>query len=89
MLILIFHYYLAIVPSNPVTNIKFQLPLSRFTTLKIYDAIGRELETLVNQNLSLGVYLLIWDGMNYPAGLYFYKLISENYIDTKKMILIK
>jgi hypothetical protein len=59
------------------------------TTLKIYDLLGREVATLVNEKLSPGTYEIEFDGNNYSSGVYLYKLISDNFIETKKMILIK
>ncbi len=76
-------------PFNPVTKIKFDLPKSSNVTIKIYDAIGREVSTLVNEKLNAGVYSVDWDGANYPSGVYFYQITSGSYIETKKMILIK
>jgi hypothetical protein len=82
-------------PFNPVMKIKFDVPLeSRLrgnnnVTLKIYDVLGKEITTLVNEKLSSGMYEVEWDGTNYPSGVYFYKLITDNYSETKKMVLIK
>jgi hypothetical protein len=84
-------------PFNPVTKIKFDLPKSNpglnngqgFVRLVIYDALGREAAELVNQHLPPGSYEVEWDGTNYPSGVYFYKLITDNVILTKKMVLVK
>jgi photosystem II stability/assembly factor-like uncharacterized protein len=82
-------------PFNPVTKIKFDVPLdSRLRgndnmTLKIYDVLGKEIITLVNEHLSPGTYEVEWDGTNYPSGVYFYKLINDSYTETRKMMLIK
>jgi len=84
-------------PFNPITKIKFAIPLSRgvsegrgvFVTLKIYDILGREVATLVNEQLSLGTYEVEWDASNYPSGVYFYKLITSEHTETKRMVLIK
>lgn len=76
-------------PFNPNTIIKFDIPKSDFVSLKIYDALGREISTLVNEQLKPGTYETEFNGANYPSGVYFYKLISGDFIDTKKMILVK
>jgi photosystem II stability/assembly factor-like uncharacterized protein len=84
-------------PFNPSTKIKFQIPLSPlsergvggFVTLKIYDILGREVATLVNQQLKPGTYEVEWDGTNYPSGVYFYKLTSGDFSSSKKMVLVK
>jgi hypothetical protein len=84
-------------PFNPVTKIKFDIPLSRgvsagrgmLVNLVIYDILGREISTLVNEELKPGTYETEWDGSSNPSGVYFYKLITTEYSETKKMILIK
>ncbi len=58
-------------------------------TLKIYDLLGKEIETIVNAELVPGVYKVEFNGTNYSSGLYFYKLTAGNYTETKKMNLIK
>jgi hypothetical protein len=57
--------------------------------LVIYDILGREIATLVNQQLKPGTYEVEWDASNYPSGVYFYKLLTSEFIETKKMVLIK
>ncbi len=76
-------------PFNPAANIKFQIPNAGFVNLKIYDALGREILTLVNEQLNPGIYEVGWNASAYPSGVYYYKLISGSYSETKKMILIK
>jgi hypothetical protein len=84
-------------PFNPATKIKFQIPLNKgggfsrgvLTRLTIYDLLGREVTTLVNEQLKPGSYEVEWDASNYPSGVYFYKLSSGNYSETKKLILLK
>lgn len=76
-------------PFNPSTNIKFNLPNSSFTKLIVYDALGKELVTLVNEQLNAGTYEANWNASNFSSGLYFYKLTVENYTDTRKMLLVK
>jgi hypothetical protein len=76
-------------PFNPMTNIKFQIPKAGFVKLVIYDIIGREIATLVNEELTPGIYEVQWDGSNYPSGVYYYRLKAGDYSDTKKMVLLK
>jgi hypothetical protein len=80
-------------PFNPATKIKFDIPTSRgtrgVTQLIIYDVLGKEIATPVNEQLNPGTYEIEWDGSNYPSGVYFYKLITNDYSETKKMVLIK
>lgn len=76
-------------PFNPNTIIKFKIKDSRFTALKIFDILGKEVETLVNEKLNQGKYEVNWDGANYPSGIYFYTLRAGEFTETKKMLLIK
>lgn len=76
-------------PFNPVTSIEFSITESAATSIIIYDALGREVETLVNENLSAGVYKTEWNASNYNSGVYFYKLVSGNNTETKRMLMVK
>ncbi len=81
-------------PFNPVTKIKFQIPSdvrSQKSKVKIiiYDVLGKEILTLVNGELQPGSYEVTFDGSNYASGIYFYQLRSGDYINTRKMILLK
>ncbi len=89
-------------PFNPQTKIKFDVPanVKRETSnvkLIIYDLLGREVTTLVNEELKPGTYEADWDGSNYSSGVYFYKLIVDDpstgsgreFVETKKMVLMK
>ncbi len=79
-------------PFNPVTKIRFQIPVGNGrdrSIMKIYDVIGREISTLVNEILSPGTYEVNWDASNYPSGAYFYRLSTGNFIQTKKMVVLK
>ncbi|MGB9696607.1 MAG: T9SS type A sorting domain-containing protein [Ignavibacteria bacterium] len=76
-------------PFNPTTKIEFSLPKNVFANLIIYDILGREVERLVNEQLNAATYEVIWDASNYPGGVYYYKLQADNYVETKKMILLK
>ena len=76
-------------PFNPSTNIKFDLKHSSLTKLIVYDILGKEIATLVNEKLNAGSYEAEWDGSSYPSGIYFYILRAGDYKETRKMILIK
>lgn len=76
-------------PFNPMTNIRFDLPKNGYVKLIVFDALGREVATLVNEKLSVGSYEVNWDVNGFPSGVYFYKLMTEDYYETKKMILTK
>ena len=84
-------------PFNPMTKLKFQMPNSGFAILKIYNALGSEIQTLVNQSLSPGTYEVNWDASAYPSGVYYYMIKAGDpstgsgqvFKETKKMVLIK
>jgi hypothetical protein len=76
-------------PFNPSTNIRFALPKSGFVKLVVFDVLGREVETLVNEKHFPGTYEVTFDGSNYPSGIYFYRLTTDLYNETKKMLMIK
>jgi len=76
-------------PFNPVTKFKFQMPKSGFTKLTIFDVTGREISTLVNQDLKPGTYEIEWDASNFPSGVYFCSLITNESTQTRKMVLVK
>lgn len=76
-------------PFNPVTNIKFDIPQKSFIVLKIYDVIGKELAILINEKLDAGSYIYQWGASEFPSGVYFYKIEANNFIETKRMVLIK
>ncbi|KUO61190.1 hypothetical protein APF79_13685 [bacterium BRH_c32] len=76
-------------PFNPTTNIRFSLTKMSFTTLKIFDILGREVATLVNKELSAGRHTYEFDGSGLSSGIYFYRLQTGEFTQTKKMLLIK
>ncbi len=76
-------------PFNPETIISWQLPVSCYVTLKIYDILGREVSTLVNQELEAGNHRINFDARNLTSGIYFYRLTTSGYTLVKKMILMK
>ncbi len=76
-------------PFNPATTIKYQLPQDGFVTLKIFDALGREVKTLVSEFKNKGYYSTNFDGTNLSSGMYIYQLKAGSFISTKKMLMIK
>jgi len=76
-------------PFNPITRIRFDLPKNVNVKLTIYDMLGREVETIVNEQLNAGSYEVSWDGTKYTSGVYYYRLQTEEFINTKSMILVK
>jgi len=76
-------------PFNPTTNIKYQITNNKLVTLKIFDILGKEVETLVNEKQNAGTYEVTFNASQYSSGIYFYKLTTDNFSDTKKMLMIK
>ncbi|MDQ3020540.1 MAG: Omp28-related outer membrane protein [Bacteroidota bacterium] len=76
-------------PFNPSTNIKFALPKDGVASFKVYDIFGKEVENYADGFLSKGTYNYQFDGTNLSSGIYFYVLKADNYIEKKKMMLIK
>ena len=76
-------------PFNPSTVISYQLPVNSKVSLKIYDLLGREIATLVNEEQSAGWKQVEWNATSVASGIYFYKLQANNFIETKKMLVIK
>ncbi len=76
-------------PFNPSTNIEYSIPSESFVELKVYDVLGNEIVTLVNQEQSAGIYRADFNAANLPSGMYFYRLQASSFVETKKMVLIK
>ncbi len=76
-------------PFNPSTRINYFVPQESFVSIKVYDFLGREVMTLVNETRAIGSYEIVFDASVLPSGTYFYTMIAGNYSATKKMILIK
>jgi photosystem II stability/assembly factor-like uncharacterized protein len=76
-------------PFNPSTSIKFHLPKSSNVMLVVYDMLGKESITLVNETLNAGSYETGWNASGYSSGIYFYRFTSGDYTETKKMLLVK
>jgi hypothetical protein len=82
-------------PFNPSTKIRFEIPLSKggqrglYSMLKVFDILGKEVATLVNEKLQPGTYEVTFDGSNLTSGIYFYKLTSGDFMSIKKLVLLK
>ncbi|HTY39326.1 MAG TPA: YCF48-related protein [Bacteroidota bacterium] len=76
-------------PFNPSTTISFTLPSHSFVSLRVFDALGREVTALVSQEMTAGSHSMTWDASFVPSGLYFYRLQAGEIVRTKKMILLK
>jgi len=76
-------------PFNPETVIRFEVPVTSFVNLTVYNAVGEKVATLINQQMEGGVYLWNFNASNYPSGIYIYRLNAGDKVFTKKMMLIK
>ena len=76
-------------PFNPSTTILFDLSKSTNAKVTIYDVRGKEVATLLNEKLTAGSYKVVWNSNNLSSGVYFYKIVTEEFVDVKKMVLLK
>jgi len=76
-------------PFNPTTNIKYQITNNKFVTLKVFNILGKEIATLVNEKQNAGTYEVTFDGSGLTSGVYFYRLTCGDFLETRKMLLIK
>jgi hypothetical protein len=76
-------------PFNPSTTLKYSITDQSKVILKVYDILGKEIETLINEEKPTGTYELNWNAANLPSGVYFYQLKAGSFVETKKMILMK
>ena len=76
-------------PFNPATTIKYKIPVLSYVFIKIYDILGREVTTLINEEKPVGVYAVEWNARNLPSGVYFYRLQAGSFVETKKMVLLR
>ena len=76
-------------PFNPTTNIRYEISKFEFVKLNVFNILGRKIETLVNRTQSPGSYIVKWEASEYPSGIYFYQIETENFKETKFMLLIK
>ena len=76
-------------PFNPFTNIMYTIVKQEFTTLKVYDILGKEIAVLVNEEKLPGRYQVTFNAANLASGVYFYTLTTGDFKETKKMVLVK
>jgi hypothetical protein len=76
-------------PFNTLTNISFSIPLRSFVSLKVFDALGREVTTLLSEDLSAGTYSQQWNATGLLSGICFYRLQASNYCETKQLVLLR
>ena len=76
-------------PFNPNTTIEFSLPRPGYATLKVFSMLGEEVATLVNDDLNVGTYTTQWNASGVASGVYFYRLQAGDFVDTKKLLLLK
>lgn len=76
-------------PFNPVTHINFDLPVSAFVSIKLFDILGREVKTLVSQNLNAGKFYTVLDASGLSGGVYFYKIEAGAFVESKKLVVVK
>lgn len=76
-------------PFNPSTTIKYQLPVQTHVVLKLYDVLGREVATLVNEQQDAGYKTIQWNAAGLASGVYLYKLVARDFVETKKLLLLK
>jgi hypothetical protein len=76
-------------PFNPNTNIKYSIPLSEYVEIKVFDILGNEVTNLINEYKTSGVYEIEFDANNLSSGIYFYRIISGKFLETKKMLLLR
>ena len=76
-------------PFNPTTTINYQLPENGFVTVKVYDLLGKEIALLVNENKQAGYHSVTFDASRLTSGVYIYTIIVNNFIQSRKMMLLK
>lgn len=76
-------------PFNPTTTISFNIQKSGFVSLKVYDLLGKEVDTLIEGQVDAGTTTVQWNAAHFPSGVYFYRLQMKDYVEVKKMILLK
>jgi hypothetical protein len=81
-------------PFNPTTNINISLPDNTSVVLRVYDILGRVVRTMIDQVIPAGYYRLTWDGTDdvgrqLPSGIYIYRLTTDKFVNTRKMLLMK
>jgi hypothetical protein len=76
-------------PFNPTTKIEYSIPLQSQVELKVYNVVGQEVATLVNEVQKSGIHNVKFSASNFASGVYFYRLVAGNFVSVKKMVLVK
>jgi hypothetical protein len=76
-------------PMNPSTTISFNLPVKSFVSLKVFDMLGREVASIISQELPAGTYARQWNAGKMSSGVYFYRLQAGSFTQTKRLVLLK
>lgn len=76
-------------PFNPSTVISYQIPVQAFVSVKVFDVLGKEVANLINEAQTAGEHTIEFNGVNLPSGVYYYRIEANDFIDTKKMLLVK
>ena len=76
-------------PFNPTTTVSFALPQRNHVTLNVFDVLGRHLLTILNQEMNAGTHKVVFDAARLPTGLYFYRIQAGDFVQTKRLLLIK
>ena len=76
-------------PFNPSTEIRFDIPTATFVSLRVYDVMGREVAALVDRQVDAGSHRATWIASGQPSGLYLYRLVAGDFVDTRRMVLLK
>jgi hypothetical protein len=76
-------------PQNPFSTISFELPKASYVTLNVYNTLGQQVASLLNEQKQPGRYEIQFDGSNLPSGVYFYRIVAGDFIETKKMVVIR
>ncbi|MBU1421963.1 MAG: T9SS type A sorting domain-containing protein, partial [Bacteroidetes bacterium] len=76
-------------PFNPVTTIEYHIPVSAHVLLKVFDLLGREVATLVNEGKAVGVHTIHYDASGLAGGVYFYRIQAGNYVEARKLVLLR
>jgi hypothetical protein len=76
-------------PFNPSTTIEFALPHAGYTTLKVYNILGQDVAALIAGDYTAGTFRATWDASGFASGVYFYRLTAGEYVQTKKMVLMR
>lgn len=76
-------------PFNPTTTISFDIPFQTYVSIKVYNLVGQEVAIIVNENMTAGSYSKVWNAASMSSGIYFYKLQTQSFTDTRKLVLLK